>query len=603
MTIRHLSCGLPVALALLVGCSERATVLEGQAGSSFRIAAEQGRDTPRAAIRFGECEGSPGGCSSYCIDSPDQCAVTSPGACQLALIASASPFTLLADDDTWDADRACFELRASPGLAVSEAAADPESVARLRFRDAPVLYAPTSADDWGWEVGDERAPFQHARVVVGGNLMSEFAVKFRDEVDDLAAEGTVDISFSQTFPGTERELADAGSVYLKLQYPSRLSGGQLDDQCGFDGTNCNLPEVSLTTGQFVSLLRPHRMAMDVCVAPPPCTTHYDHVSSNFDEAPSCRSSPSPSTQKACVAADDPALGGKNATMVVATGVPGAALFSDSADLIFGPVADLPACDDLTAPAPESLRACVATGDGAFALPGWPRHEGLTVLKVRSFGVVGGNADPTGPGACDRLERRVRGLLSQCIETVIHQTPWAPPKLPEQSVETGVAVIGEVAYAPGTGGPDPARWIRTVVLPPDLPFVNFTRQDSGTDAAQIDGFLGTALLQETELVLDYTEDQRAPGLRLKCLNPGADSCLSAPACSTSSSSETSPQGAPGAVSCCHALPQPLLASLIRPSGTQIEPAPRVEDRCCTALAPSVRDGLVSAYDVCAGQPRL
>ncbi len=596
----RLSLGFLCATTLLSACSEREAILEGQAGTPFSIAAEDGRDVPRAAVRLAECEGTPGGCSSYCTDTPDACAVLSPDACQLALVDSGSPFTMLAQGDSWSVERACLEVRASPGLASSEDSSDPDAVARLRFKDAPVLYAPTSADEWGWEVGDERAQMQHTPVVIGGNLMSEFAVKFRDEAP--APAGTVDISFAKTFPGTEDELASAGSVYLKLQYPSRLSGGQLDDQCGFDGTNCNLPELSLSTGQFVSLLKPHRMAMDVCVAPPPCTMHYDHVASAFDEAPTCRASPSRVSNEACVSADDPARGGRNATMVVATGIPGAALVADSAALILGPLDLLPACADLTAPIPDDVRACVVTSAGAFALPGWPRHEGLTVLQVRAFGVVGGNSDAKGPGACDRLQQRLRGLLSQCIETLVNDSPWAPPVLPEQRVDTGVTVVGEVAYAPGASSPDPDRWIRTIVLPPDLPFVNFSRRDSGTDAAQVDGFLGTALLEETELVLDYTEDLRPPGLRIKCLRPGGGSCLSVPACEASSST-TSGQSAVGSVSCCHGLPQPLLASIVRPDGDQLEPSPRIEDRCCTALGPALRDSLVDDYGACAGQPRL
>ncbi|MGB1699542.1 MAG: hypothetical protein ACPHRO_06305, partial [Nannocystaceae bacterium] len=447
------------AIALICACSERTTILEGQAGTPFPVAAEDDREVPRAAVRLGECEGSPGGCSTYCTDSPEACASAAPGACQLALIDSASPFALVADGDQWDIERACFELRASPGLAVSATASDPASVARLRFRDAPTLFAPTTADDWGWEVGDERAPLQHAPVVVGGNLMSEFAVKLRDEISaDAQDEGTLQVSFAKTFPGTEDELADSGSVYLKLQYPSRLSGGQLDDQCGFEGgTNCNLPEVSLSTGQFVSLLRPHRMAMDVCVAAPPCAPHYDYVAAGFDGAPSCRISPSATEVKECAEATDPQLGGKNATMIVATGIAGAALVEDSAERILGSLDDLPACEDLVPPISEAVRACVETRDGTFALPGWPKHTGLTVLRVRSFGVVEGTDDATGPGACQRLEERLRGLRSQCIETVSKNSVWAPPPLLDQSLTTGVVVLGEVSYAPSGSGPDPDRW--------------------------------------------------------------------------------------------------------------------------------------------------
>ena len=595
--------GLICAAALATACSERTVVLEGQAATPFEVAAEDSRDIPRAAVRLGECGGSPGGCSSYCTDAPDVCAATDPDACQLALIASASPFTLIADGDTWDVERACFELRASPGLAVSESAADPDSVARLRFRDAPVLYAPAGPEEWGWGVGDERAPIQHTPVVVGGNLMSEFAVKFRDEVDDDTQVGVVNISFAKTFPGTEDELANAGSVYLRLQYPSRLSGGQLSDQCGFEGANCNLPEVSLSTGQFVSIIKAHRMAMDVCVGAPPCAVHYDHVDSGLDNLPSCRSSPSSTSDEQCVAADDPDFGGENATMVVATGIAGAALVADSATVMFGPLEQLPLCDDLSSPVSSEVRACVVNTDGIFALPGWPAHEGLTVLNVRSYAVVGGNSDATGAGACNRVAQRMRGLLSQCIETGINDTAWTPPLLVDQRIDTGLVVLGEVSYAPAEVSADSTRWIRTVVLAPDFPFVNFTRRDSGTDAAQIDGFLGTVLLDETEVVLDYTEDISPPGLRMKCLRPDSGTCLSVPECSASDSSSAGGQGAAGDASCCHGLPQALLSSLIRPNGARVEPSPRLEDKCCTALAPAVRDSLVNNYGVCAAQPRL
>lgn len=582
-------------MGVFLACSEQPIALEGQAGVPFPLAFESVREVPRAGVVPGACGGPAGGCVAYCTDSPDVCAANAPDACQLAVIDSASPFSMVVSDGDWEVSRTCLELRASPGLATAPGDADPAAVARVRFLEAPTLAAPTPSEGWDWKVGDERAPLQDAPVVVGGNLLREFAVVFRDAL--ATPTGAVDVSFAREYPGSEASLADDGSVYLRLQYPSFLSGGDLDDQCQFEGADCNLREINWATGQWVSLLQPHRMVVDTCVAAPPCGLVYDRISSGLDDDPVCRLTPGTDATEGCVLATDTDAGGKNGTMVVATGLAGAALIEDSARFMLGPLEALPPCDDPDAFSDPSVRACVETLDGTFSLPGWPTHTGLTVLRVRSYALVSGNIDAKGPGACERLRGRLQGLTAQCIETLARDLPWKPVALPSIDTDTGLAMVGEIQYPPGVGAPDTDRWIRTVILPPSLPFVDFTRRDTGTDAAQVDGFLGTALMQETELVLDYTEDALPPGLRMRCMNPGSGRCLTAPACrGADGGTQTA-----GTASCCHGLPQGLLSALVRGATDTFEQLPRLEDQCCVALAPSVRAELEADLPVCRNQP--
>jgi hypothetical protein len=103
------------------------------------------------------------------------------------------------------------------------------------------------------------------------------------------------------------------------------------------------------------------------------------------------------------------------------------------------------------------------------------------------------------------------------------------------------------------------------------------------------------------VLDYTEEDRAPGLRVACLDPGP-SCLSIPTCApVDPDAPTREPGAPpgrvGRVGCCFGLPQAAIARAVR-SGAGKDP-PRIEEACCAALAPATLAALVAETGLCAG----
>jgi hypothetical protein len=112
---------------------------------------------------------------------------------------------------------------------------------------------------------------------------------------------------------------------------------------------------------------------------------------------------------------------------------------------------------------------------------------------------------------------------------------------------------------------------------------------GSDALEPDGIVGAAVLRGTETVLDYTEEDEDPGLRISCLEPGTGECLSIPSCHAVDPDEPAdkdqaegPDGRAGRVSCCYGLPQSLIGRVIR-EGAEKEP-PRVEEACCHALHP-------------------
>lgn len=600
VALRELALRGLLGVLALGACTEQRARLEGQPGVYFEVAADAVREVPRAAIRLGECYGDPGGCATYCTQDPITCAATAPDACQLAIFDSAAPFAMFAGEAAGgddDAVRTCFELRSSPGLTNAPAGPDPDAVARVRLLDAPAMrVSRDSGEAWSWELGDDRSPTQHSPVVLGGSLLADFAVSFKDPVDGPS--GAVQVALAPDYVGSEGSLADTGSVYLRLQYPSVLAGGQLDDQCQVGSSDCDLGEIEWSTGQWRSLLQPHRLIVDACVAAPPCAVAFDRALGPLSADPQCHLAPRRDDPSSCADATDPERGGRRATMVVASAMPGAALIEDSAVQILGDLSDLPECGSLPTPVPDTVRACTESTAGSLSSPGWPRLDDLAVLRVRSVALVSGNEGAQGPGACERLERRLQGLQRQCERTAESRAPWKPTDTPEDETDEGAIVVGEVQWTTGDG-PDPSAWIRTIILPSASALVNFTRRDTGTDAAQIDGFIGSALLRHSELVLDYTEEERPPGVRFRCLDPGDGRCLSIPGCRGSEGG----RGEPGTASCCHGLPQSLLSDIILPSDSSFPPPPRAEDTCCVALAPGVRDQLEAIAPVCEGQPEI
>ncbi|MBA3547132.1 MAG: hypothetical protein H0T76_11660, partial [Nannocystis sp.] len=139
-----------------------------------------------------------------------------------------------------------------------------------------------------------------------------------------------------------------------------------------------------------------------------------------------------------------------------------------------------------------------------------------------------------------------------------------------AMQETAAVLGEVFVAnidAGTPLPDPTRWIPTLVIPADHPMVVALRRDVAPEALQPDGMIGTALFNDSEVVLDYTDG--TPGVRLSCLQPDDGLCMALPTCRPGTgTAATLP-------ACCHGLPEDLLISLIVEGG---------EYACCGALSP-------------------
>ena len=216
------------------------------------------------------------------------------------------------------------------------------------------------------------------------------------------------------------------------------------------------------------------------------------------------------------------------------------------------------------------------------------------MPGRSLGVVAGNTGASGPAPCERLRDRLVGLHDQCRKLADRKVPFHPRENDDQRADYAGVVRGEVSWVEGQSGPDTAAWIPTLVLPEDAPLTIATRRDVGSAAVQPDGFVGSVLLDETELVLDYTEDEDKPGVRVTCLEPSAGDCLGMPSC-TSEGEDTS-SAAPGKDACCWGVPDELLEQIVL-EGLG-EDAPRESDRCCDALAPDTRTAL-EEMELCSG----
>lgn len=593
---------LALALALIAaGCGERSIEFEGIPGRPFPLAAQDGREVPRMAFTNDGCPGTPGGCSSFCVDDPATCLAADPNACMPALISSANPLTVLpAPDGNVRTGRECFEVRAAEGLGLDPAAEDPLAVARLRFEDPPVLRAPAEAPEgWSWLSGSDETGFAGVGAIVGGNLLNDFAVEMRHEPTDPDTGETPvpTVTWSREFPGSQRSLADQGRAYLRLQYPNRLTGVQLRDQCDFGDEDCQLPELDIAEGRFRIIHERFRMTLDACVAPSPCTVVYEPPVDDPEGEPTCQLRRGPGSLLNCGASDATELGGRGASLVVATEIPGLALVDDSAANLFGQIDALPDCADL-GDAPSEIPACIESPDGgALAIPGWAPLEGLMVLRVRGLALVTGSRTASSATPCSRALTRLQGLRAQCDRMAERGEPRSPreddlqqSRRDDARIDVGLFQTGEVALRVDQDAPDTTRWIRALILPAAAPFVQHTRRDTAGESAQTDGFVGGALLANTEVVLDYTENEAAPGVRVTCLDPGQGTCASIPVCAGSRFNKRSQ-------SCCYGLPQNLIAQTVLDGADK--PQPRVEDQCCRALNPRALATLQAEGDFCAG----
>lgn len=605
-TFASLSLGTALALACItsitcitsIACNFAEVEAEGEFGRAIALGSGDASPLPRLAYLPEPCPGSAGGCTSVCLGPPSECA---PGACVPVLIDSGTPITMLAGDTEQPSiERGCFELRSADQVLVAGAA--PEALAgalsRFRFDSAPLIRLPrdpaAQGQSWGWAAGSSTAT-ANIGGIIGGNVLREFAVRFTHRVELDATR--FDITFYREFPGSEAVLADQGRAAIPLQFPGLLLGKDITDVCLAGGESCDFM-TTFDRERAASALRPTRMVLDACVGPPPATVEWDL------DRKRCRLAPGPDVaagqyhsatgatgtraeeDRGCTV-EPPPLDttdldrGREASLVVATGVPGLILFEDSARRLLNDLA-LPPCkpdigdiggDELTAP------GCLDGELDTLALPGWPAagsaQKPLRKVRVRSVAFVPGLAASIGASACQRLETRQKALKAQCDSAAAGNGPrLATDNVCAVAVQETAAVIGEAFVREGlmgTPGPNPARWIPTIIVPADHPMVEALRRDVAPEALQADGMIGTALFNNSEVVLDYTDG--TPALRVSCSEPDAGTCMALPQCipgaprAAGTASDTTP-------ACCYGLPEDLLISLIRDSG---------EYACCAALS--------------------
>ncbi len=549
-----------LVVATLPGCTSDPTSFDGEFGRGVPLASGDASPLPRMAFIDEGCPGSL---------ARSGCSPSDGRPCDLVLIDSLSPLTFFKRDDNdpqLTFGRECLELREAQGLAAATPTDDAldNAVARFRFRDLPVIRAPADGGDaFSWQAGDGQVTVEPAGVL-GGNLLRQFAVRLR-----RPPLGGARVALYGEFPGTDRDLADEGFAFMPVQFPGRLLGRDLADRCDIGGNDCELGGFDIQGNPDLAL-EASRMVLDACVGMPPCGVSYDLTDLDPFKPGSCFASTGPdldATAGACIPADDPDGGGKQATLVMATGVPGFVLFNDSARRMFGPLEDLPDCAEIETDTPACLRGL----DGSLSIPGWPPAPSgdetpLIRLSVRSVAMLPGLTRTRGAGPCVRAQLRSAALLDQCESFVadfeargnIEDT--ASPHAGENS-NTALAVVGETRFDEGQLEANPDRWLDTLVLPETHPMVLALRRDVAPEALQPDGLIGASVLEDTVSVLDYTDPN--PGVRLQCLDPRSGDCLSAPTC-----------GADEQTACCYGLPLSLLFELIVQAR---------DDTCCAALS--------------------
>ncbi len=585
---------------LVAACNFDTIEAEGAFGSPIDLASGDNSPIPRLAWLPGVCPGAAGGCTEVCLGEPASCPET---ACLPVLVDSATPITTLAAADLTDSatDRTCFELRSAAGLLTDDAAALDAARTRFRFSSVPLALAPrdpAAADvPWGWRAGTVGAP-SYVGGIIGGNLLREFAVAFTHRT----AGPVFQITFFREFPGSEEVLADQGRAAIPLQFPGLLLGKDITDVCQTGAGDCDYMN-PFDRSRVASALQPTRMVLDACIGAPPAMVEW------FPDERKCRLSPGPGSRlgnyhsatgasgtsaaeaTGCsVRPGKPELIGTNhgseASLVVATGVPGLILFEDSARRLFDDL-NLPNCSEsggvLGSTNPITAPACIdGHVTGGLDLPGWPSagtaESPILQIRVRSLGLVPGLAETTGMSACQRLEQREMALKAQCDWAARGNSPRLQSTSPCSAAARGTAaVLGEASLRASGGGrpaPDPNRWITTLVIPADHPMVMALRRDVNPEALQPDGLLGTAMFHDSDVVLDYTDG--TPGVRLSCADPDDGTCMALPTCDSARTSAEPP------AACCFGLPEDMLISLIDKGAYA----------CCAALSPSTVDELNS-----------
>ncbi|MCX4244452.1 hypothetical protein [Paraliomyxa miuraensis] len=571
----------------VMACSAEPIAIDGQYGRNLALAHGDGSVLPRLAFIDEGCPGetAAGGCDP-----------SGSRQCRMLLIDSLAPLSVLRDPEASAGSRLsieCLEVRPA-GTIFAELEADAtdeermrherdlqDAVARFRFDELPLVRA-ADADDWSWTAGNQSNAIEPDGVL-GGNLLRNFAVAIRTAGPDDAT-----VTLYGEFPGSETILADQGRAFLPVQFPGRLLGRELSDRCEVEDGPCDLPGFDISTSAPELPLQPSRMVMDACVAIPPCAPRYLTSPDDPFGPGMCDLTRGPSLTAMCDEPTDPILGGFSASLVVATGVPGLVLFSDSAARMFGDLEAMPPCPTPISPTTEidgTLPACLIGNDGVLHFAGWPsagEDAPLLRLRVRSLALVPGADRSRAKGPCERADERRDAAHLQCLryqkraELTGDIRDAAPPYSAEvdeaedldgvagDQAGASLAVLGEPFLEDGSGGPRPSHWIPTTVLPADHPLALAVRRDVAPEALEPDGLLGTALFPGTEAVLDYTDLN--PSLRLSCLAPHDGRCQVLPECHDDRQT-----------ACCHGLPRTLLDELIRLLD---------DDTCCGAV--SARD---------------
>ncbi len=557
---------------------------EGQLGRPIPLMTGDGSDLLRLAFVDEGCPGAEvavGGCPA----GGDR-------ACSSILLDSLVPVSAVprqdGDPNALTLSAECLELRAAAGLAAAEPSAQDlsRSVTRLRLSELPVLRAAADGgEDWSWDAGTAQATMRPGGVL-GGNALAAFALRVRAD-DDLPT-----VTFYREFPGSDRAISRQGFAFLPVQFPGGLLGRDRNDRCLVDGKDCELPgAVDLKPGDDRLALEPTRMVLDACLAPPPCAVDYRPDAEDPTAAGSCARRPGPGHDGACDTVDGPA-GGVAASLVLATGVSGLALFEDSATRLLGDLGALPTCAGIP---PVGARACREPEDGVLHLPGWPAAGSeaapIPVLRVRALGLVAGAVRSKADNPCTRLAERLDGAENQCRRyTKVAQGAGgiagaSPPYSAQPDAQDpdrrdladdAAAILGEAFLSAGQVNPDPARWVRVHVIPATHPMVLSLRRDVSPEALEPDGLLGTVLFRDTDVVLDYTDAN--PGLRLRCLHPHEGDCLVLPDCRSD-----------GDAACCYGAPKALLDEFAA-SGV---------DACCLAYSASDLAALQGAGQACQG----
>jgi hypothetical protein len=291
----------------------------------------------------------------------------------MLLVDSLAPFTALRDPEASGSRLSleCLEVRPAAGLFAPEPSDEDRqaAVARFRFDELPLVRSPASGEGWAWTAGNQQRAIEPAGVL-GGNLLRNLSVAIRTPGPETHEVPTV--TLYGEFPGNETILANQGRAFLPVQFPGRLLGRELFDRCDVDEGRCEVDGFDVSTSAPEPALVASRMVMDACIAIPPCTLRYDSYKDDPFEQGECSLRRGPTSNVRCIEPSHPTYGGLPASLVVATGVPGLVLFSDSVTRMFGELAELPRCPTPLSPTSEiggDPRACLIGYDGVLRFSG------------------------------------------------------------------------------------------------------------------------------------------------------------------------------------------------------------------------------------------